>query len=109
MFEIYYSYWRLSLVIMTIGLVGCATKAPEPNVIIKTEYKHVLVPDAFLNDCFISKPPAKDVYIASGEKAKEGMLTDYSMSLLKDLKNCNAQLSKARSFQTQIEEEIKGK
>jgi hypothetical protein len=99
MFQIWYSYWRLMVVISTVGIMGCSTFRTEPVTVIKTEYSYITIPNELLKDCEISTPPSKTEYMSAGDKGRESLLINHSVTLNKHLKDCNSQMGKARDFQ----------
>jgi hypothetical protein len=94
---------------MIVGLMGCSSFPKEPSVVIKTEYSYITIPSEYLKDCSYDSPPAKSTYLSTGEKGREGLLVDYSISLNKSIKDCNSQIDKARKFQSEMIDKLKGK
>lgn len=94
---------------MTVGLVGCGSFPKEPSVVVKTEYSYITIPSEYLKDCSYDSPPTKSAYLSVGEKGRENLMVDYSISLNKSIKDCNSQIGKARKFQNEMLEKLKGK
>lgn len=74
-----------------VALLGCSS---PPEIIERPVYITrtvvLTVPDYLLKTNGIPKPPAKDLYLNSDWSGKEGLLFDYSKTLLKSLKYCEA-------------------
>ena len=78
-------------------LTGCS-----PRVITKYEtvevYRTLDIPEEMLDNCSVSKPPEKDVYISKTFNGKEELLTNYILDLHTDIKNCNTKLGKIKQL-----------
>lgn len=84
--------------ISVLLLVACGS-TPETRTVLKTEYRLIEVPAASLKKCEATPPPDKKNYLDSDPAGKENLLATYSISLLKDLKNCNQQIQSIIDFQ----------
>ena len=71
---------------------GCATKPPEPTIIVKPDYKVATFPQTLLEPCGVTAPPNIEHYINLDDIQKEDTLIRYSQSLLTDIEKCNSQL-----------------
>ena len=86
------SFIFLGILVM---LSGCGSFG-EPQVTYKTK---VIAPeDILLVDCDISTPPNKNEYLNLSMSDKEGTLTNYSLSLIKNLSVCNKQMKALREW-----------
>ena len=95
---------------LTIGLVfglltGCGSTKID-HVSTKTEVKVIKTPSYLLKNCSVTEPISKQDYLALGNKEKEKVLTEYSISLLKDLSKCNNQIRLISEFQDKEEKAI---
>jgi len=89
----------LMLVVMLL-LAGCSNNVkPIKEVVVEYKYKPILLPDNLITDCSVSRPPEKDKYIEASHVLKEDLLTNYVLSLLTDLKNCNVRMKSIRELQ----------
>lgn len=84
------------LIAISVLIAACST---PPVYITKDRAVPITIPDNLLTKCFVTKPPAVKTYIAGTVNEKEDMLTVYSVSLIKDLKNCNDQISSIKEYQ----------
>lgn len=82
----------ISLLLFTIS--GCGSNPP----VVQIQNKLLTPDDNLLQDCVVTHPPDKDVYIGALEKEREKMLVTYSSSLLNDLFTCNNQLKALREW-----------
>ncbi len=89
-----YMYLILVGTVMSL-LTGCATQP----VVTKIDTHIVNVPAPLLKKCKIDIPPSKDAYMQADMQGREELLTNYIIALLKDLKNCNTQLTAINTFQ----------
>jgi hypothetical protein len=80
-------------------LSGCSTPRPIERVVYKTEIKVIEVPSNLLKPCLVHQPPKETDYLESNIDDKEDLLTNYTILLLGDLKNCNDQLGLIKDFQ----------
>ncbi len=82
-------------------LVACAS---TPTVVEKTKYVLVEPDETMLNTCDSTKPPKKDEYVNNTLIDKENILYTYSISLLKDLSNCNNKIITIKNWFNQQKE-----
>jgi hypothetical protein len=91
----------LLLAILVLALtVGC-TPAPKVQIVTQVELKPIDIPDALLIPCTVTTPPVPAEYLALDYEGKEEMLTNYTISLIKDMGLCNGRLSNIRSVRDQ--------
>ncbi len=84
-------------------LVGCSS-TPIERVITKTEVAVIKTPESLLVPCEATQPPEKQKYLKSTMQEKEGLLTDLSNSLYRDLQICSSRIKSIKDFQ---EKEVK--
>lgn len=90
------------LLSISLFLSGCASMGLEaPTIVTKTQTIVVSTPSPLLLKCPIKEPPAESDYLAVDMSGRENLLTNYTIDLLKDLKNCNDQIETISVFQTQ--------
>lgn len=75
-------------------LVACGTK--QPNV--KTEYVFRPIPEALLQDCNGTPPPAKTVYLAANWDQREEMWTETYRRQELGRKLCNTDKKNLRAW-----------
>ena len=97
MFNFKNDFLKMLIIMAIVALSGCAT-APV-SVVTKTDTVVVSIPETLLTQCLIDSPPNRESYIASTWPNKEKLLSTYSVSLLKNLSDCNLQLKNALLFQ----------
>lgn len=98
MFKRFISISEILILIAVFTLVGCATVTEK--VVVKTEVKVITTPKTLLLPCTVTEPPDKAEYLSKTYQKKEQALTDYALSLLKDLRICNTQVKQIEEFQT---------
>lgn len=87
----------IAFILVLVGMLGgCAT---QPSVVVKTKPILIAIPDPLLMPCYITQPPPVTEYVNSDWSTKENLLTNYSISLIKNLSDCNIQLKNALVFQ----------
>ena len=86
------------LTVLVVMMTGCGTNNIKPPIIEPKTYV-VSFPEALLTACVATQPPKQSVYIGSDSLGREKLLTDYTIALLKDLKNCSDQIAELRSLQ----------
>lgn len=96
---IIYKMLYIFLILMSLLGLGCSSAILPPRVVTQYETKVVRIPDILLRTCATTKPPLPNEYIALDYPGKEGVLIDYSIHLLKDIKVCNSQLSEIKKLQ----------
>lgn len=91
-------YKLISLLFLTLLLVGCATP-PQPVAVTKVETKVIKLPNHLKTPCFVTAPPDRTTYPTLTYRQKEDMMTVYAINLLNDLKNCNIKIEQINSFE----------
>ncbi len=101
-------FLSLLLVMFVVTLTGCAG---NPTIQTVTVYQDKLVdiPDNLLKPCSTTQPPEKQAYIASNSSKKEQSLANYSINLIKDIKNCNEQITEIKLLQEKQRKILEGK
>jgi hypothetical protein len=97
----------LTLSLMIVILSGCSLFCPKPEIIVKEKTTYITVPASMLLKCKTTKPPELISYLEFSEQDKENTLTDYSISLIKDINKCNIQLEEIKAFQKSAMSAIK--
>ena len=89
-------------VILAISLSGCITFGSKYNQldVKEVQVKEQHVPEEMLTPCIPNKPPAKEEYLALKPHERESALTEYTVSLLGTVKECNGKLQKIKDLQT---------
>ena len=65
----------------------------------RTVTKVVTFPDHLLEPCKAAQPPLKTTYVDATDKEREQQLTDYSILLLKNVKDCDGKITQVRELQ----------
>lgn len=83
------------IILLVMAFSGCAwdTKIIHDTKVIAPE-------DSLIIDCPIATPPNKEAYVAADMKGREGMLVDYSSTLMKNCIVCNQRFSALRKWKT---------
>lgn len=92
---------KITLIVMlTILMSGCSTLFGKPEPVIEVRYQEIPynVPKAFFNDCDATRPISKDRYMRLTPLERETYLSDYSVFLLKDLKNCDDKVKSIKDY-----------
>lgn len=76
--------------LLLAGLVGCSTKR---EVVVKTEYVYIGIPDNLTQTVVPTTPPDSETYVKASLEERTTLLTVYALDLLKDTKNLNARLA----------------
>lgn len=84
------------IIIVTLFLTACATT--QPSIIHETKTVYKSIPDSLLKKCEIPKPIDKNLYLKKDSLQKEVWLTDYSITLLNSLGDCNSQIKAIKEF-----------
>lgn len=102
---------RLFIICSAIALAGCTTTTSldEPDVVYKTRLVPITVPNHLIEPIPVPTPPARNEYIYADAEDKEGMLTDYSIALLKALNDANLSLKSVREFMARQTDLFKSK
>ena len=90
---------RVTIVLfMLLGLTGCnlSVKKPEPEV----RYYEVPynVPGVLTDRCKVTRPISREAYMSYSLIEREGYLTEYTITLLNDIKLCDLKLQKVKEF-----------
>jgi hypothetical protein len=92
----------LFLLVITLFLTACASVQKKDSLTVKEkEVVKVRVPDELLTPCVPERPLSKEDYLSKSFPERETYLTDYSVSLLKTIKECNVKLDRIREFNKQ--------
>lgn len=86
----------LMLLGVLVALTGCDQ---INNIVIRKEYVPMTFPEKMLRKCPTTVPPSATVYAEQSIDKKEDVLTDYIVQVLKDIDNCNDQLSEIHQLQ----------
>jgi len=87
---------NLFILLSLLLITGCSTLNKEKVVVTDTKVIYRVLPDNLVNPCVPDKPKTKEEYLALPIYERETYLTNYSISLLKTIKNCNLQLDELR-------------
>ena len=85
------------LLLLTAFLAGCNHNPPQ--VVIQTEIVYITVPDEMTQKVKPEPPIAKSAYLAMEIYDREQYLAQYTVRLLKNLHQCNAQLESIKVLQ----------
>lgn len=90
----------LRILLFTVVILLLTACACEPKVITVTDiqYKPIEFPTLLLEPCNITEPPAHDVYDQADTEAKEELLINYGLFLIKDLSVCNEQIKRLKDL-----------
>lgn len=83
----------LLIVLLLLTLSGCglfSKKEPEKVYVTKVEYVKVNVPSPLRKNCVKTRPMSVNDYMSLTPIEREEYLTDYSIQLLGNLKDCEA-------------------
>lgn len=83
---------------LLFGLTGCAT-TPETRTVTEYKIKPIAVSEALLLPCSTTPPPSVDDYLYLDVTDREDLLTNYTISLIKDVELCNNRLRLIKSIQ----------
>lgn len=89
----------LSLFLLVFALVGCGTTKP-PEQIVKVETVYVTVPKHLTKPCLPEPPESEQSYLQKKPHERENFLTQYILSLLTTIKDCNSKLDKIDKLQS---------
>lgn len=83
----------LALIFISFILIGCSS-APKYNTleVKEKEIVKVTIPDYLLIPCVPERPMSKEEYLKLKQYEREIYLTNYSITLLSVIKNCNDQI-----------------
>ena len=86
-------------ILFSFILVGCGS-TPKYNKLDFQETKTVIqrVPEELTEPCTPKKPPVKEEYLKLKPHEREAAMTDYSVSLLGTIKECNGRMEKIRKL-----------
>lgn len=86
-------------ILFSFILVGCGS-TPKYNKLDFQETKTVIqrVPEELTEPCTPKKPPVKEEYLKLKPHEREAAMTDYSISLLGTIKECNGRMQKIRNL-----------
>ena len=84
-------HFRILLVlIVSMVLTSCASVQKKYRLTVQEkEVVRVRVPDELLTPCVPERPVSKEEYLSKSFPERETYMTDYSVSLLKTIKECN--------------------
>lgn len=91
------------LLAITFLMTGCGI-IPKYNKleVNKTDVVYVTIPDELLKPCEPDKPLDTKSYLELKIWEREQVLTEYSISLLKTIKDCDLQITKIKELNTNI-------
>jgi len=99
-----------TLLILILSGCGLFTKKePEKVYITKTEYVTVTIADSLRAKCKHTKPIPIEEYMSLTPIEREEYLTDYSIELLGNIKDCETQKNKVIQTVDKTNELFKGK
>lgn len=86
-------------ILFSLVLVGCGS-TPKYDKLEFTDTKVVTqrVPEELTEPCVPKKPPVKEEYLKLKPHERESAMTDYSVSLLGTIKECNGRMEKIRKL-----------
>lgn len=97
--ELFRTLVGLSLVILALfGMTGCGGHANE-RVVDNTKVVLVTFPDALLESCGASQPPAVADYVNGTDDDRKRLLVSYTILLQKDIKNCDDRFKQLKQLQ----------
>jgi len=82
-------------VVVAFALIGCGATMP---VAPQTRTIFIEPSAALTRNCNVSAPPDKNVFIKATDEERWKMLQRYGISLLTDMKTCNAQWETLRQW-----------
>lgn len=87
------------ILVMVFGTLmsGCSTT--PPTIITKVERVYVTLPEAMVRPCVPARPIDSASYMALEVYDREREMTQYSISLLKTISQCNAQITGIKTLQ----------
>lgn len=89
----------LSLLITVIVLTGCATSPKYDKLeVSKVDVVYVTIPEELLTPCKPEKPLDRESYLKLKIWEREQVLIEYSVSLLKTIKECNININKIKDL-----------
>lgn len=94
---------NLSLVCLLI-LTGCSSNPISTVNLKEKEVVKISIPEELLTPCKPEKPLDKDSYLKLNILERESYLTDYSISLLKELKICDSKIQSIRNLNNKFKE-----
>lgn len=80
-------------------LMAACVSSPQKEVVTQYQDRIVDIPSSLLQPCPTTQPPDKAVYLQSTASKREELITNYSINLIKDVKNCNDQLKSISDLQ----------
>lgn len=83
---------KLFIFLLVTIVSGCSVftkQEPEVKYITKTEYITVSVPNKFRSNCQATRPMEPIQYVSMTRDQREEYLTDYAITLLGELRNCD--------------------
>ena len=82
---------KLFLLFFLLTLTGCATKTVVKEVpVYTTKTVYVSIPGILYKENKLPSPPNREAFINASGEDREDLLTKYSLSLMKEIKACNA-------------------
>lgn len=80
--------------LLSLFLIGCN------GTLVSTKSRDVYypIPETLLEPCEANTPPSKASYMTATPREREGMLTNYSITLLGTIKTCNNQIDSIRIY-----------
>lgn len=87
---------KLFILCLCLLLAGCDTFPRKERVVVKTVTVVADIPAIFLTDCEETPPPPKAIYNSSSMQDKESLLTDFSLELSNDLRECGGKIINIR-------------
>lgn len=86
-------------ILVGLFIAGCASSPTYNKLEVKEkEVVKVYVPDELLTPCIPDKPIDRETYLAQELHEREIYLTNYNISILRTLKECNIKLEKIKEF-----------
>lgn len=90
----------LFLLPLLLCLAACGT---QPLTVTNTEVRYEKIPKDLTTPCKPEKPKAKADYLALKPHEREAYLSDYAVSLLGTVKDCNIKLDKIDKLNGQLQ------
>ena len=93
------------ITLLSFILVGCGA-TPKYDKLEVTETKVIVqrIPEELTTPCVPLKPPTKEEFLKLKPHEREAALTNYSISLLGVIKECDSRLEKIRKLSAQSEQ-----
>lgn len=86
----------LTIILAIILLSGCSAFKAKPLEVNDVKIQYITIPEYLLIPCTPDRPITKEEYLKLEIFERETYLSNYSIGLLKVIKNCNIQLDEIR-------------